>query len=83
VDECKPLVTGIEQKKASKLEYQEAIALFNKKPKKGIAAMQALGRLGSSPPDIAEFLRDTPDLDKAGPHPLHNRRCQLGLTRGR
>jgi brefeldin A-inhibited guanine nucleotide-exchange protein len=57
-------VSGIEQKKASKLEYQEAIQLFNKKPKKGIAMMQKMGRLGTAPEEIAEFLRCTPDLDK-------------------
>lgn len=58
-------VSGIEQKKASKLEYQEAITMFNKKAKKGIAMMQKMGRLGTSPAEIAEFLRCTPDLDKA------------------
>ena len=58
-------VSGIEKKKASKLEYQEAVALFNKKAKKGIALMQKIGRLGTSPAEIAEFLRATPDLDKS------------------
>ena len=53
-------VSGIEKKKASKLEYQEAVALFNKKAKKGIALMQKIGRLGTSPAEIAEFLRATP-----------------------
>ena len=57
-------VSGIEQKKATKLEYQEAITMFNKKAKKGIAMMQRMGRLGTSPEEIAEFLRRTPDLDK-------------------
>jgi brefeldin A-inhibited guanine nucleotide-exchange protein len=32
--------------KASKTEYQSAIALFNAKPKKGVAAMQNLSRCG-------------------------------------
>lgn len=64
VDEAASEVSGIEQKKASKLEYQEAITLFNKKAKKGIAMMQKMGRLGTSPEDIAAFLRQTPDLDK-------------------
>ena len=55
---------GIERAKASKAEYQRAIALFNKKPKKGVALMQKIGRLGETPEEIAAFLRHTPDLDK-------------------
>ena len=57
-------VVGIERAKASKAEYQRAIALFNKKPKKGVALMQKIGRLGETPLEIAAFLRHTPDLDK-------------------
>ena len=57
-------VVGIERAKASKAEYQRAIALFNKKPKKGVALMQKIGRLGETPEEIAAFLRHTPDLDK-------------------
>ena len=54
----------IEQLKASKMEYQQAVALFNKKPKKGVAMMQSLGRLGETPEEIAAFLRDSQGLDK-------------------
>jgi len=57
-------VVGIERAKASKAEYQRAIALFNKKPKKGVALMQKIGRLGETPEEVAAFLRHTPDLDK-------------------
>ena len=57
-------VVGIERAKASKAEYQRAIALFNKKPKKGVALMQKIGRLGETALEIAAFLRHTPDLDK-------------------
>ena len=54
----------IEQLKASKMEYQQAVALFNKKPKKGVAMMQSLGRLGETSEEIAAFLRDSQGLDK-------------------
>ena len=57
-------LAGIEAMKASKTEYQSAIALFNAKPKRGIAAMQKLGRCGATPAEVASFLRDAPDLDK-------------------
>ena len=57
-------LAGIEAMKASKTEYQSAIALFNAKPRKGVAAMQRLRRCGETPAEIASFLRDTPDLDK-------------------
>jgi len=50
--------------KASKTEYQSAIALFNAKPKKGVAAMQNLSRCGETPAEVAAFLRDANDLDK-------------------
>ena len=50
--------------KASKTEYQSAIALFNAKPKKGVAAMQNLSRCGKTPAAVAAFLRDANDLDK-------------------
>eukprot|EP00217_Crustomastix_stigmatica_P006110 CAMPEP_0183807166 /NCGR_PEP_ID=MMETSP0803_2-20130417/40777_1 /TAXON_ID=195967 /ORGANISM="Crustomastix stigmata, Strain CCMP3273" /LENGTH=1848 /DNA_ID=CAMNT_0026051939 /DNA_START=183 /DNA_END=5729 /DNA_ORIENTATION=+ len=53
-----------EQQKAAKLEWQEGIALFNKKPKKGIAFLQKAGKLGSEPEELAEFLRNTQGLDK-------------------
>ena len=57
-------VAGVELKRASKLEYQEAVALFNKKAKKGVAALQKIGRLGREPAEIAAFLRSAPGLDK-------------------
>ena len=57
-------LAGIEAMKASKTEYQSAISLFNAKPKKGVAAMQKLGRCGTTPAEVAAFLRDAPDLDK-------------------
>ena len=57
-------LAGIEAMKASKTEYQSAIALFNAKPKKGVAAMQNLSRCGKTPAAVAAFLRDANDLDK-------------------
>jgi hypothetical protein len=55
---------NIESRKAYKTGFQEGIALFNKKPKKGIAYMQQQGMLGTSIEDIALFLRRTKGLNK-------------------
>ena len=55
---------SIAKLKADKQEFQEGIALFNKKAKKGLEFLQSIGRLGKSHAEIAEFLRTTPGLDK-------------------
>eukprot|EP00873_Tetraselmis_striata_P021183 jgi/Tetstr1/441447/TSEL_029692.t1 len=55
---------NIESRKAYKTGFQEGIALFNKKPKKGIAFMQEHGMLGTSTEDIAVFLQRTKGLNK-------------------
>ncbi len=57
-------VESVESKKAYKLGFQEGIALFNTKPKKGIKFMQDNGMLGTSPKDIATFLAKTSGLNK-------------------
>lgn len=43
---------------------QEGISLFNKKPRKGIEFLIKAEKLGSSPEDIAAFLKTTTGLDK-------------------
>eukprot|EP00798_Chlamydomonas_sp_ICE-L_P022399 gene22399-29511_t len=52
-------------KRAYKAKFLECIALFNKKPKKGIEAFQREGMVGSSPEEIAKFLCKTQGLDKS------------------
>eukprot|EP00798_Chlamydomonas_sp_ICE-L_P027640 gene27640-7278_t len=52
-------------KRAYKAKFQECLALFNAKPKKGIEAFQAGGMLGNSPEEISAFLSKTQGLDKS------------------
>ncbi|KAL3151968.1 hypothetical protein ABBQ32_001092 [Trebouxia sp. C0010 RCD-2024] len=54
----------LESWKAYKKGFQEGIALFNKKPKKGIAFMQEHNMLGQGPDEIAKFLAKTTGLNK-------------------
>ncbi|KAL0026445.1 hypothetical protein WJX79_010345 [Trebouxia sp. C0005] len=54
----------LESWKAYKKGFQEGIALFNKKPKKGIAFMQEHNMLGRSPDEVAKFLAKTTGLNK-------------------
>ena len=57
--------SNLVQKKLDKSEFQEGVKLFNKKPKKGIAHLKAIGKLGEgTPAEIATFLRTAPNLDK-------------------
>ncbi|KAG6597193.1 Brefeldin A-inhibited guanine nucleotide-exchange protein 2, partial [Cucurbita argyrosperma subsp. sororia] len=58
-------VLTIEQRRAYKLELQEGISLFNRKPKKGIEFLINANKVGSSPEEIAAFLKDASGLDKA------------------
>lgn len=51
--------------KAFKMAFEEGVTEFNKKPKKGIAFLQAQGLLGQSPAEVAHFLAHTRGLDKA------------------
>ncbi|WJX87162.1 Brefeldin A-inhibited guanine nucleotide-exchange protein 2 [Trifolium repens] len=57
-------VSTIEQHRAYKLELQEGITLFNRKPKKGIEFLINGNKVGDSPEDIATFLKDASGLDK-------------------
>ncbi|KAI3703224.1 hypothetical protein L1987_73146 [Smallanthus sonchifolius] len=55
---------SIEQRRAYKLELQEGISLFNRKPKKGIEFLINVKKVGSSPEEIAEFLKNVSGLNK-------------------
>ncbi|XP_061339178.1 brefeldin A-inhibited guanine nucleotide-exchange protein 2-like [Gastrolobium bilobum] len=57
-------VSNIEQRRAYKLELQEGISLFNRKPKKGIEFLINANKVGNSPEDIAAFLKDASGLNK-------------------
>ncbi|CAI5975972.1 unnamed protein product [Closterium sp. NIES-65] len=54
----------LEQRRAYKLELQEGINLFNKKPKKGIDFLIKAKKLGEGAEEIVAFLRKTEGLDK-------------------
>ncbi|XP_057980125.1 brefeldin A-inhibited guanine nucleotide-exchange protein 2-like [Malania oleifera] len=57
-------VSTIEQRRAYKLELQEGVSLFNRKPKKGIEFLINANKVGNSPEEIAAFLKNTSDLNK-------------------
>lgn len=54
----------IEQRRAYKLELQEGISLFNRKPRKGIEFLINANKLGNSPEEIAAFLKNASGLSK-------------------
>ncbi|CAK9230341.1 unnamed protein product [Sphagnum troendelagicum] len=53
-----------EQRRAYKLEFQEGLSLFNKKPRKGIEFLVKANKVGESAEDVARFLRNGTGLDK-------------------
>ncbi|GMH00579.1 hypothetical protein Nepgr_002418 [Nepenthes gracilis] len=57
-------VQTIEQRRAYKLELQEGISLFNRKPKKGIDFLINANKVGNSPEEIATFLKNASGLNK-------------------
>ncbi|KAF5466947.1 hypothetical protein F2P56_016825 [Juglans regia] len=57
-------VLTIEQRRAYKLELQEGISLFNRKPKKGIEFLINASKVANSPEGIASFLRNASGLNK-------------------
>ncbi|GLU00494.1 hypothetical protein SLE2022_178600 [Rubroshorea leprosula] len=57
-------VLTIEQRRAYKLELQEGISLFNRKPKKGIEFLIKANKVGNSPEEIAAFLKNASGLNK-------------------
>ncbi|XP_010540253.1 PREDICTED: brefeldin A-inhibited guanine nucleotide-exchange protein 3 [Tarenaya hassleriana] len=56
---------AIEQRRAYKLELQEGISIFNRKPKKGIEFLIKANKVGNSPEEIAGFLKDASGLNKS------------------
>ncbi|XP_010544658.1 PREDICTED: brefeldin A-inhibited guanine nucleotide-exchange protein 2 [Tarenaya hassleriana] len=56
--------SAIGQRRAYKLELQEGISLFNRKPKKGIEFLIKANKVGDSPEEIAAFLKDASGLNK-------------------
>ncbi|XP_047334488.1 brefeldin A-inhibited guanine nucleotide-exchange protein 2-like [Impatiens glandulifera] len=57
-------VSTIEQRRAYKLELQEGISLFNRKPRKGIEFLISANKVGGSAEEIASFLKDATGLNK-------------------
>ncbi|KAL0425868.1 UNVERIFIED_CONTAM: Brefeldin A-inhibited guanine nucleotide-exchange protein 2 [Sesamum radiatum] len=57
-------VSMLEQRRAYKLELQEGISLFNRKPKKGIEFLINANKVGSSAEEIAAFLKNASGLNK-------------------
>ncbi|XP_065859435.1 brefeldin A-inhibited guanine nucleotide-exchange protein 2-like [Euphorbia lathyris] len=57
-------VLTIEQRRAYKLELQEGISLFNRKPKKGIEFLINANKVGATPEEIATFLKNGSGLNK-------------------
>jgi len=53
-----------ERARTAKALFVEGVALFNKKPKKGIAFLQKAGQLSDAPAEVAAFLKTTAGLDK-------------------
>ncbi|KAL0739682.1 hypothetical protein Bca4012_015892 [Brassica carinata] len=53
----------LEQRRAYKIELQKGVALFNRKPSKGIEFLISSKKVGSSPDEVVSFLRDTTGLN--------------------
>ncbi|XP_073119296.1 brefeldin A-inhibited guanine nucleotide-exchange protein 1-like [Henckelia pumila] len=56
---------SLEQRRAYKLEMQKGVALFNRKPSKGIEFLISTKKVGSSPEEVASFLKSTPSLNES------------------
>lgn len=52
----------LESWKGYKRQFQQGVAAFNQKPKKGIAYMQEQGLVGPTPDDVAQFLAKSQGL---------------------
>ncbi|PIN15716.1 hypothetical protein CDL12_11652 [Handroanthus impetiginosus] len=55
----------LEQRRAYKLELQKGVALFNRKPSKGIEFLISTKKVGSSPEEVASFLKSTSGLNES------------------
>ncbi|KAF6174168.1 hypothetical protein GIB67_033700 [Kingdonia uniflora] len=60
-----PETATFEQRRAFKIEFQKGISLFNRKPSKGIDFLVSSKKIGSSPEEIALFLKNTTGLNEA------------------
>ncbi|KAL8540020.1 hypothetical protein ACS0TY_001567 [Phlomoides rotata] len=56
---------ALEQRRAYKLEIQKGVALFNRKPSKGIEYLISTKKIGSSPEEVASFLKSTSGLNES------------------
>ncbi|KAK9164767.1 hypothetical protein Syun_005669 [Stephania yunnanensis] len=54
----------LEQRRAFKIEYQKGISLFNRKPSKGIEFLIRAKKIGSSPEEVAFFLKNGNGLNE-------------------
>ncbi|XP_060676149.1 brefeldin A-inhibited guanine nucleotide-exchange protein 1 isoform X2 [Ziziphus jujuba] len=54
----------LEQRRAYKIEMQKGISLFNRKPSKGIEFLISTKKIGSSPEEVASFLKKTSGLNE-------------------
>ncbi|KAG9456630.1 hypothetical protein H6P81_001138 [Aristolochia fimbriata] len=55
----------LEQRRAYKMEFLKGVSLFNKKPSKGIEFLINAKKIGSSPEEVAQFLKNTSGLNEA------------------
>ncbi|KAK7320830.1 hypothetical protein VNO77_30669 [Canavalia gladiata] len=54
----------LEQRRAYKIELQKGISIFNRKPSKGIEFLISIKKIGSSPEEVARFLKNPGGLDE-------------------
>ncbi|GER57768.1 guanine nucleotide exchange family protein [Striga asiatica] len=60
------LITAtLEQCRAYKVEIQKGVALFNRKPSKGIEFLISAKRVGNSPEEVASFLKSSSGLNES------------------
>ncbi|EXC13619.1 Brefeldin A-inhibited guanine nucleotide-exchange protein 1 [Morus notabilis] len=59
------LTSNFEKAKAHKSTMEAAISEFNRKPVKGVDYLISNKLVENTPPSVAQFLRNTPSLDKA------------------
>ncbi|KAL7082955.1 hypothetical protein ACP275_14G132100 [Erythranthe tilingii] len=55
----------LEQRRAYKIEIQKGVALFNRKPSKGIEFLISTKKIGSSPEEVASFLKSASGLNES------------------
>ncbi|XP_068647280.1 brefeldin A-inhibited guanine nucleotide-exchange protein 1 isoform X2 [Aristolochia californica] len=54
----------LEQRRAYKMEFLKGVSLFNKKPSKGIEFLINAKKIGASPEEVAQFLKNTSGLNE-------------------